>query len=77
MHFIAKQQLSFRIFRNVVYTFTNAKISLHKLNDKEIQDGNRIATYSLLSNIPIIKYVDGKMILNSIENLKQICKEFI
>ena len=77
MHFIAKQQVSFRIFRHVVCTYTNTKISLLKLNDKEIQDGKGITTYSLLSNIPFIKYVDEKIIPNSIEKLKQINKEFI
>ena len=69
---ITKEQVSFRSIKHVIYSITNNKIALGKLNDKEILDKDVISTYPLVSNIPFVKYLNDKDIPNSIEELKKI-----
>ena len=58
----------------MIYTTTNNKFTLRKVNDKEILDETRIATYPLGSNIPFIKCFDDKDIPNPIGELKKYIK---
>ena len=56
---------------------TNNKIALRKFNDQGILDEDGIPTYPLGSNIPFIKYFDGKDITTSILKLNKVYQNFI
>ena len=55
---ITKEQVSFSSIKHVIYTITNNKIAVCKLNDKEILDEDGMTTYPLGSKISFIKYYD-------------------
>ena len=46
---IIKEEVSLRSIRHEIYTITNNKIALCKLNDKETLDDGRVTTYPLES----------------------------
>ena len=58
---IIKEEVSLRSIKHEIYTITNNKIALCKLNDKETLDDGRVTTYPLESNIPFMKYFDDKI----------------
>ena len=68
---ITKEQVTFRIIKHIIYSITNNRIALGKLNDKKNLDNDVITTYFLGSNIPFIKYLNDEDIPNSIEELKK------
>ena len=60
---ITKEQVSFRNIKYVIYTITNNKIALCKVNDKKVTDEDGISTYLFGSNISFIKHFHDKHVL--------------
>ena len=74
---ITKEQVSFRTIIRIIYTSTNNKFALLKLNHERIMNEDGITTYPLESNIPYIKHFDDKIKPNCIEEIKKIYKKLI
>ena len=74
----AKEQMIFRSYNHKIYTVTRNKIAMCNLNesDQELQDDDKITTYSHVLNIAFIKHFDDKDIPDSIEELNKIYKQF-
>lgn len=82
---IIKERTSFRSIIHEVFRVTSNKLAMRNADDKEIQNEDRITSYSLESNIISIKYFgddfdddyDDKQICNFVQELKQIYKKFM
>ena len=73
-----KGQMCFGSYNHKIYIVTSNKIGMRNPyeENKKLQDNDTITTYSHGTNIPFIKYFADKDILNSIEEIKKIYKEF-
>ena len=49
-----------------VFTVKNNKIAMRTGDDKQIQDDDKIRIYPFGSNVPYIKYCEGKLYLLSL-----------
>ena len=74
---ITKEQVNFRTIIHIIYTSTNNKFALLKLNHERIMDEDGITTYPYESNIPYIKHFDDKNKPNCTEEIKKIYKKLI